>query len=91
MTPAGGIRVPTKKRSRKKHQAKASLHVHELSRAGSSLTLQLYADQLKIGELEIGRGAMYWYGRHRHKRKRIDWTRFADMMDELAYGAHSSR
>jgi hypothetical protein len=80
--------VLRKKRTRKKHNAKASLHVHELSRAGSSLNLQLYADQQKLGELEIGRGSMYWYGRHRLKRKRIDWTRFADMMDELAYGSH---
>ena len=37
-------------------------------------------------ELIIGRGSLYWYGRNRTNRKRISWTRFADMMDELAYG-----
>lgn len=33
----------------------------------------------------IGRGSLYWYGRNRQKRKRIRWTKFAEMMDELAY------
>ena len=37
-----------------------------------------------LGELEIGRGALYWTGRNRQKSKRISWTRFAEMMDELA-------
>lgn len=71
----------------KKHSVKAHLQVLELAKAGSSLELEVYASKEKLGTLIIGRGSLYWYGRNRHKSKRISWTRFAEMMDELAYGA----
>jgi hypothetical protein len=75
-----------RKRARKTHSVKAHLQVIELAKAGSSLDLEIYAANQKIGTLIIGRGSLYWYGRNRQNRKRISWTRFADMMDELAYG-----
>jgi hypothetical protein len=75
-----------KKRTKRKHEVKAALSNFDLAKAGSSLNLQIYANQEKIGELEVGRGSLYWYGRSRHKSKRINWTKFADMMDRLAYG-----
>ncbi len=75
-----------KRSAQKKHSVKAHLQVIELARAGSSLDLEIYAAKQKIGTLIIGRGSLYWYGRNRQNRKRISWTRFADMMDELAYG-----
>jgi hypothetical protein len=75
-----------RKRARKKHAVKAHLQVMELARAGSSLDLEIYEAKQKIGTLVIGRGSLYWYGRNRRIRKRIAWTRFAEMMDELAYG-----
>jgi hypothetical protein len=71
---------------RKKHSVRANLQVTELTRVGTSLTLDLYADKEKIGQLLIGRGSLYWYGRSRRKSKRISWSRFAEMMNELAYG-----
>jgi hypothetical protein len=37
--------------------------------------------------MEIGRGSLYWRGGGRHRSKRIPWSRFAEKMDELAYGA----
>jgi hypothetical protein len=74
------------KRARKKHSVKAHLQVMELARAGSSLDLEIFASKQKLGTLIIGRGSLYWYGRNRTNRKRISWTRFADMMDQLAYG-----
>jgi hypothetical protein len=74
------------KRANKKHAVKAALSNVDLAKAGSSLNLQIYAHEEKIGELEVGRGSLYWYGRNRHKRKRINWTMFAEMMDQLAYG-----
>ena len=76
----------TRKRSGHKHEVKAHLSNFDLAKAGSSLNLQIYANREKIGELEVGRGSLYWYGRSRHKSKRINWTKFADMMDRLAYG-----
>lgn len=76
----------TRRRSRHKHEVKAVLSNFDLAKAGSSLNLKIYANEEKIGELEVGRGSLYWYGRARHKRKRINWSRFAEMMDALAYG-----
>jgi hypothetical protein len=76
--------------SRKKHTARAFLSVHELSRAGSSLNLQFYSEGKKIGELEIGRGSLFWFGRNRQRRKRIRWSEFADRMNDLAYGKRPS-
>lgn len=75
-----------KKRPTKKHDVRAELQVPKLSKAGSSLKLVIFARKEKLGEIIIGRGSLYWYGRHRQKRKRVSWTRFAEMMDELAYG-----
>jgi hypothetical protein len=76
--------MPKKARSRK-YTVRASLNVLELTRAGSSLYLQLYANQRKLGDLEIGRGSMYWTGARRQRSKRIPWSKFAEIMNELAY------
>lgn len=87
----GETKMVARKRTRKhtttrKHEVKADLANFELARARSSLNLDIYADAEKIGQLEIGRGSLYWHGRNRHKSKRIDWSKFAEMMDDLAYG-----
>lgn len=74
-----------RRRSVHRHEVKAHLENFDLAKAGSSLNLQIYAFDEKIGELEVGRGSLYWYGRSRHKSKRINWTKFAEMMDKLAY------
>ncbi len=82
--------MPTRKTAAKKsktrrvHSVKAQLSVTELSRAGTALTLEIGGKEGKLGELEIGRGALYWKGRYQQDAKRIGWTRFAEMMDELA-------
>jgi hypothetical protein len=68
-----------------KHVVKAELANFELVKAGSSLRLEIFSNDEKIGELEVGRGSLYWYGRKRKKRERVDWSRFAEMMDQLAY------
>lgn len=77
-----------KKRSIKKHSVKANLQVMELAKAGSSLHLEIYAAREKIGTVIIGSGSLSWYGGKRQIRKRIPWSRFAEMMNELAYGKH---
>ena len=78
--------MPRKKKPIKKHSVEANLHVLELTRAGSSLDLAIYADKEKIGTMIIGQGSLSWKGGKRQITKRIPWTRFADMMDQLAYG-----
>jgi hypothetical protein len=48
--------------------------------------IEIYCREEKLGELQVGRGSLYWWGAHRQKEKRVSWGRFAQMMDELAYG-----
>jgi len=57
-----------------------------VTRAGSSLDLAIYADKEKIGTMIIGQGSLSWKGGKRQITKRIPWSRFAAMMDMLAYG-----
>ena len=75
-----------RKRSRRTHSVSANLRVHELSKAGTSLDLEIYELDHKIGTLIVGRGSLFWRGGKRQIEKRIPWRRFAVMMDELAYG-----
>ena len=71
--------------SPRKHVVKAALENFELAKAKSALRLQIYARGEKVGELQSGRGSLYWWGKHRQKAKRVSWTGFTEMMDELAY------
>jgi hypothetical protein len=64
----------------------ADLRVHQLSKAGTSLQLEIYELEHKIGTLTVGRGSLFWRGGKRQIEKRIPWRRFAAMMDGLAYG-----
>ena len=72
----------------RKHMVHAKLNVPELTKAGSSLELDIYASGEKLGELTLGRGAVYWRGgrKWQSKRKRYSWTQFAEIMNERAYG-----
>lgn len=79
-------RRPVKPRAERKHAVRGMMRVHEFTKAGTSLNLEISAAGEKIGELEIGRGGLYWWGGHRQRRKRLSWTRFAELMDSLAYG-----
>ena len=84
--PAARRRIAKTQANPWRHVVKAELANFELVKAGSSLRLQIFSNEEKIGQLEVGRGSLYWYGRNRKSRERVDWSRFADMMDELAYG-----
>ena len=75
-----------RKRARQTHTVKINLQVFELSKAGTSLEVEIMERGRKLGDLTIGRGSIIWHGRNRQSDKRITWTRFARMMDELAYG-----
>jgi len=69
----------------RKHAVYANLNVPELTKAGSSLELYVYAEGEKLGELELGRGGVYWRGGKRHTWKRLSWSRFAEVMNDVAY------
>jgi len=74
-------------KKQRKYSVKAHLHVHQLSKAGTSLELEVFAHEEKVGDLTIGRGSIYWHGANRQSRKRISWARFAEMMNKVAYGS----
>lgn len=78
-----GKRAVTKSTSRRVHAVSARLSVTRLTRAGTARTLEIRGSDGKLGELEIGRGALCGKGRHQRSAKRIGWTRFAEMMDDL--------
>ena len=81
-TPKRIIRKQTRERI---HTASAFLSVQSLTKAGSCLWLDVSAAGERIGKLEIGRGAVYWTGRHRKKKVRMSWSWFAKKMDQIAY------
>jgi hypothetical protein len=49
------------------------------------MRLEIFADEEKIGEIELGRGSITWYGGKRRTGKKMSWSRFADLMNEEAY------
>ncbi len=75
-----------KRKVHRLHEVRAEISNIELVKATASLTLSVYANKEKIGELQIGRGSLFWWGSKRKTPKRINWSRFASMMDKLAYG-----
>lgn len=74
------------KGTEKKHRVRAELSNLELAKAQSALRLRIYARGSKVGELQVGRGSLYWWGRHRQISKRVNWSKFTKMMNHLAYG-----
>ena len=70
----------------RKHEVRAELSNFTLAKAKSALKLEIYARSERVGELQVGRGSLYWWGKHRQKSKRVSWSRFTDMMNRLAYG-----
>lgn len=83
-----GSAVATKKRGMQRvHTVRAELVIPQLTKAGSSLELEIFAEGQKLGTLVLGRGSIEWAGGKRKSSKRISWSRFAEMMDELAYGS----
>ena len=84
--------MPKRKPKRRKislahrYEVKAEISNATLAKAKSALTLQIYLREVKLGEIQIGRGSLFWAGARRQSAKRIHWGRFAEMMDRLAYG-----
>jgi hypothetical protein len=74
-----------KKKSIRKHEVWADFNNIELVRAKSSLRLMVWARGEKLGELEVGQGSFFWWGHRRKKSKRLNWSKFAAKMNELAY------
>lgn len=74
-----------KKVVQKKHTVKAKVQILDLTKAGSSIDFEIFANEEKIGTIILGRGSLTWYGRNRKSGKSFSWSEFAEMMDERAY------
>ena len=74
--------MPAAKRVRRKHSVSATVQIHELSKAGTSIDFEIFADDEKVGTIIIGRGSITWYGRNRRKPIELSWTKFSTLMDE---------
>jgi hypothetical protein len=81
--------MPRKRKTIKKHTVRANMQVLELTKAGSSMDFEIFANKEKIGTIIMGRGSITWYGRSKQKGKRISWTRFAEIMDAYAAGTYA--
>ncbi len=73
-------------RMRKKHTVKANLQIFNLSKAGTSLELEVFAQQSrtarrKIATVIIGRGSLTWKKGKGKKGRRITWSQLAEMME----------
>ena len=79
-----------RKRKKRKHEVKVYLQVEKLSKAGSALYLDIFADTEKIGRVEIGRGSFKWFGQNRQKGRRISWSTFAALLDKHCYGVRNN-
>jgi hypothetical protein len=72
------------KRQRVKHTVSANMQVLELTKSGSSIKFEIFADEEKLGTMVIGRGSITWYGRNRKRGKRLSWSQFAETFDDYA-------
>jgi hypothetical protein len=80
------VSTMAKRRPKRRFQVCASLDNLELARTGSAVRLEIESRGEKLGELHIGRGSLFWWGAHRKIRKRVQWAKFAEMLNTLAYG-----
>ena len=65
-----------------KHSVKATMESHELAKNGSGIELEIYGDNCKLGTLSLGQGSMQWTSSNKQKAHRIDWTTFAQKMED---------
>jgi len=70
-----------KKKVLRKHRVEAKVDNIDLTKAGTSITLEVFADAEKIGTVELGRGTLRWRGGRKRKLTVVDWTKFAEWMD----------
>ncbi len=67
----------------KKHQVKASMNSLDLSKARSGISLSIGCNNEKLGTLKIGHGSLMWRAAAAKTFTRIDWSKFARMMEDI--------
>ena len=79
-----------RRKAKRKHQVDVTLKAFGITKAGTSLDLEIFSEGEKIGHLTIGRGSIRWRGGKRKTAKSFRWEEFAEWMDERAYRRRSS-
>ena len=74
------------KAAERKFEVKAEIANSTLAKAKSAIKLAIYDRDEKLGQLEIGRGSLFWKGANREIEKRLNWDAVAQKLNELAYG-----
>ncbi len=59
--------------------AKAEVKVHDLTKRGTSIKVELYADKERLGTLLIGRGSFTWKGKGEKRGNTFPWSYFASL------------
>lgn len=70
----------------RRHTVKATLQVFTLSKAGTSLELEVFEQQArskrrKLGTVIIGRGSITWRRAREQNGYRVSWPAFAAFME----------
>ena len=55
----------------------------DLTKAGTSISLEVFFDKERIGTVELGSGSFLWYGKNKQKPTQISWSKFSDWMDTV--------
>lgn len=74
-------RVEPAPEPRRKHSANARVQIFGLSKAGTSIDIEIYADNEKVGSLVIGRGSLTWFGKKWKHGRRFSWKELAAEME----------
>ncbi len=74
----------TRKRSSstRRHRVTLALQAFDLTKAGTALTVMVYDGGTKVGELQVGRGSLRWYGAREQVPTQLTWARFGELMRE---------
>jgi len=75
-----------KRHVHRRHTVQAEIRNFQLAKATSALTLKIYSRGRRVGELQVGRGSLFWWGAHKQNGKRLRWGQLAELLNELAYG-----
>ena len=80
-----------RRKAKRKHSVDVTLKAFGITKAGTSLDLEIYSEGEKLGHLTIGRGSIRWRGGKRKRAKTFRWEEFAEWMDERVYGGPRAR
>jgi hypothetical protein len=55
---------------------------HPLVVESADLVIEVYSDEVKLGELRVSRGSIDWAPRSHAHPRRLEWERFDELMRE---------